>query len=260
MKVKLKNKNGQLLEPTITSSSVIMRSGDTLDVEFSKMNNNKQSILVSGSNIKTINNQSVLGSGNIDIKNTVPIGTIIMWSGDKGNAKTWTDTDTTHQTHTYYEPVEGWLLCDGASYFRSNNSGDYLEGTLELYNIIGSNYGTSYGRYKLPDLSGRFPLGVGNSSTTGATSHSLAEKGGQETVTLTADQSGLPAHNHSANSSALYSNDTTGTVAPSLVPRKNEGNYGTVYTTINNNTAQNAQESHTNMPPYLTINFIIKYK
>lgn len=43
------------------------------------LNESKQDTLVSGTNIKTINNQSILGSGNLDILNMVyPVGSIYM--------------------------------------------------------------------------------------------------------------------------------------------------------------------------------------
>lgn len=48
----------------------------------------------------------------------------------------------------------GWLLCDGASYPIANNAA--------LYSLIGNTYGAqSETMFCVPDLRGRFPIGVG---------------------------------------------------------------------------------------------------
>ena len=58
----------------IKDGTVIDSFGD-VEIELE----NKQDSLVSGTNIKTINNQSILGSGNLDILNMVyPVGSIYM--------------------------------------------------------------------------------------------------------------------------------------------------------------------------------------
>ena len=86
--------------------------------------NGKQDTLVSGTNIKTINNENLLGSGNITINCNVPIGGIIIWGGGTDNIPS------------------GFLLCDGGS----------TSGYTELSAIVGSN---------VPDLRDRFVLGGG---------------------------------------------------------------------------------------------------
>ena len=82
---------------------------------------------------------------------------------------------------------DGWLLCDGAAASRS----DYQD----LFDLIGVTYGTGDGitTFNLPDLRGRFPLGLddmgGNSAdnVTAAEADELAGTGGSETHTLTVD-------------------------------------------------------------------------
>ena len=82
---------------------------------------------------------------------------------------------------------DGWLLCDGAAAIRS----DYQD----LFDLIGVTYGTGDGitTFNLPDLRGRFPLGLddmgGNSAdnVTAAEAEELAGTGGSETHTLTVD-------------------------------------------------------------------------
>ena len=83
------------------------------------------------------------------------------------------------------EPA-GWLFCDGTTY----NVSDYPE----LAAVLGSTYGgDGENTFAVPDMRGRFPLGV-------SASHALATPGGAETVTLTAAQSGMRAHTHAVGS------------------------------------------------------------
>ena len=59
----LKDKDGTAFIPVVNSDSIITPEGDTLD----DLLDEKQNTLISGTNIKTINNQSLLGEGNIDV-------------------------------------------------------------------------------------------------------------------------------------------------------------------------------------------------
>lgn len=60
----LKDKDGTAFIPVVNSNSIITPEGDTLDALLDE----KQDTLISGTNIKTINNESILGSGNITIQ------------------------------------------------------------------------------------------------------------------------------------------------------------------------------------------------
>lgn len=173
----------------------------------------------------------------------------------------------------------GWLLCDGSTL----NKNDYPE----LFSAIGYIYGGSGNSFKLPNLSGRFPLGK-------SSSHPLAETGGSETVTLTTAQ--IPSHNHpiscnlsnaGAHEHNLASNNVSGNNQGFVMTGcVRNGNYGygssgsskygyngntysvstdfmetagahthTLTATIGNT---GSGQGHNNMPPFLTLNFIIK--
>lgn len=173
----------------------------------------------------------------------------------------------------------GWLLCDGSTL----NKNDYPE----LFSAIGYIYGGSGNSFKLPNLSGRFPLGK-------SSSHPLAETGGSETVTLTTAQ--IPSHNHpiscnlsnaGAHEHNLASNNVSGNNQGFVMTGcERNGNYGygssgsskygyngntysvstdfmetagahthTLTATIGNT---GSGQGHNNMPPFLTLNFIIK--
>lgn len=63
----LKDKDDTLFVPLVNSDAIIMNGSDTLQ----DLLDEKQDTLVSGTNIKTINNTSLLGSGNITISSGV---------------------------------------------------------------------------------------------------------------------------------------------------------------------------------------------
>lgn len=79
----------------------------------------------------------------------------------------------------------GWALCDGQLIPISQNSA--------LFSILGTTYGGD-GRttFALPDLRGRSPMHAG--SGPGLSQLRLGQRGGAETVTLSANN--LPAHAH----------------------------------------------------------------
>ncbi len=123
----------------------------------------------------------------------------------------------------------GCLLCNGSTF----NASTYPE----LGSLLGSN--------TLPNFSGRFPLGVGNSGTSGSTTHNLNGKGGEETHVLNINE--MPSHNHGITYTGRNKSGSGGEVSDL------ESNSSTVYT---ENTG--GGQAHNNMPPFYTINFIIK--
>ena len=80
----------------------------------------------------------------------------------------------------------GWAFCNGNELPISEND--------VLFSLIGTTYGgDGINTFALPDLQGRVPIGAGQGI--GLSSHYLGEKGGQESITLTA--ANMPSHTHS---------------------------------------------------------------
>lgn len=81
----------------------------------------------------------------------------------------------------------GWLEANGAEL--------PINQYQALYSLIGTTYGgNGQTTFKLPDLRGRVPVGVG--SGPGLTEVKLGDRAGQESVALTVAE--LPAHSHVA--------------------------------------------------------------
>ena len=140
----------------------------------------------------------------------------------------------------------GWMFCDGAIVPISENE--------TLFNLIGTTYGgDGQSTFALPDLRGRIPLHQGNGFI-------LAETGGAEEITLTVNQ--IPAHAHPLLASAdlASSPDPAGNV---LAQSRTAGVDLYLEDTPNTTLAANSvgsvggSQPHTNLQPFLCINFII---
>lgn len=150
----------------------------------------------------------------------------------------------------------GYLWCDGST--------KTIASYPALYAVCASKYGTATSTdFYLPNLSGRFPLGDSGSTVPGDT-------GGASTVTLTTNQ--IPSHTHTQN--AHGHGITHSTSQTTNTSHTHEGTTrlsmavtGATNTTLSastdNATATNQNtgggNSHENMPPYLVLNYIIKY-
>jgi microcystin-dependent protein len=141
----------------------------------------------------------------------------------------------------------GWAFCNGQLLPISQNTA--------LFSLIGTTYGGD-GRTTtaLPNLKGRAPMHPGRGP--GLTSRRLGQKGGVETATLTEAQ--IPAHTHTLRVSEEDGDST-----------QPAGNYPAVgneiYAPASSLVAMagpslpstGGSQSHNNMQPFLTINFII---
>jgi microcystin-dependent protein len=140
----------------------------------------------------------------------------------------------------------GWMFCQGQLLPISEYE--------TLFQLIGTTYGgDGQSTFGLPDLRGRIPIHEGNGFV-------LAEQGGVEEVTLTVSQ--IPSHSHSllASSSTASSSDTAGNVGGRLTVA-GVFQYGTdmplqpLSSSAVGSTG--GSQPHTNIQPYLCINFII---
>lgn len=179
---------------------------------------------------------------------TVPLGTILPYAGNAGSVPS------------------GWLLCDGTSY----DVNEYQS----LFNLIGTIYGSEPGRFRIPNLQGRVPVGY---NVNQSEFDNLGEQGGSRTHTLSVAQ--MPSHNHNFSdpghghnlntagdfyryifvngnntSDGGFDNspDEPNLVTPGPVPQVFNS------TTNINFDAQGGNQPHNNLQPYLTINYIIK--
>ncbi len=193
-------------------------------LDLAAINTDQQKIDVLNLNGSTLE-ISVQGDGEntrtLDLSSLAPVGTIRMWP----NAT----------------PPPGWLICNGTSFSSSTYP--------NLVTVLGGN--------TLPNFNGRFPLGAGNSGTSGATTHGLSSTGGEEKHALTINE--MPSHNHAVGS--LKTNEA-------YLSEEGSGNHDQrdggddklyAYSSLTGSTASvGGDQSHNNMPPFYTINFIIK--
>jgi microcystin-dependent protein len=145
------------------------------------------------------------------------------------------------------EAPEGWVLCAGQEVSRTEFSA--------LYETIGELYGGGDGEttFNLPDLRGRMPLGRDNMAGTSAdrvvneAADNLGADAGEENHVLTVNE--LASHNHSYNPSAGNSGYSGAGIQTSGSNWPGGGSVG----------SNGGNQPHNNMPPYLTLNYIIKY-
>lgn len=137
----------------------------------------------------------------------------------------------------------GWMIADGAVLLRATYP--------DLFTAIGTTYNTggeSGTQFRLPNLSGRVPVGK---SSTDTEFDALGETGGAKTHTLTTAQ--IPAHSHQQRKStqALAAGGAAyGLTAPAFPGTSDNA----VQTTLDAGGGQ----AHNNLQPYITLNFIIK--
>lgn len=140
---------------------------------------------------------------------------------------------------------KGWALCNGQLLPINQNQA--------LFSLLGTTFGgngqTTFG---LPDMRSRTPISFGNG-------HTLGERAGTETVTLSLAE--MPAHSHFVGAN----NGTTGNVTSPI------GNFfsnsappniytnGPAATSLPANTVSQVggSQAHNNLQPFLTINFSI---
>ncbi len=143
----------------------------------------------------------------------------------------------------------GWMLCEGQLLPISEND--------TLFALIGTTYGgDGQSTFGLPDLRGRLPIHQGTGP--GLSTRTLGEQNGVEDVTLTVNQ--LPIHTHLPAASAAFG--TANDPAGNSWAVANGGDFYTseapsVPLPADAIDAQGGSQPHTNLQPYLCVNFII---
>ena len=148
-----------------------------------------------------------------------------------------------------YAP-RSWAFCDGQVLSIAQNTA--------LFSLLGTTYGGD-GRttFNLPDLRGRAPIHHGNGP--GLNTYQLGQKGGAETVTLTANE--MPSHTHSIQAVSGIGDAKSPTGNFLAQANDGEANFSTsgatAYLNPNACTVAGGSQAHSNLPPYLAINFSI---
>lgn len=159
-----------------------------------------------------------------------------------------------------YAP-SGWHICDGSVLSVSQNPA--------LYALIGNTYGGDIVNFKLPDLRGRLPIGIGISDF--STGYEIGDIGGLAAVQLTNNNN--PAHTHALR--AVNANATTGDPTGINLPAislPQDGTYTSIQnymplaagtttpdSVLNSNSIKytGLSSPHNNMMPFMTMNYII---
>lgn len=144
----------------------------------------------------------------------------------------------------------GWAFCNGQLLPISQNTA--------LFSLLGTMYGgNGQSTFGLPNLQGRAPMHQG--SGPGLTSRSVGETGGQESVTLSETQ--IATHTHTAtgdNSPSSGTNHPSGAY-PARLAGRGSNLYGAAAALGDSSPLGSAggSQPHTNMQPFLTVNYII---
>ena len=167
------------------------------------------------------------------IPDAVPVGTVAMWAGPN-------------------TPPTGWHSCFGGTVSRTTYA--------ELFAVIGTTYGPGNGSttFTLPNFSTRVPVGRGGGRVRGDT-------GGAATHRLSADE--MPEHRHFAVSSERFSNQQGDSADRAFTWASNGGLGNSDYAGGGSTDEADAGltsfagdgQAHNNMPPFLVVNFIIKW-
>jgi len=180
------------------------------------------------------NNLSVAGNAQFGGEvNVAPIGSIILWGSDQ-------------------MPNGKWKLCNGASYSKGTYS--------DLFDVIGYTFGGSGNNFRVPNMKNRFVAGKGASGQLANVSWSnqLGDTGGDKDATLVKHTHGVcdPGHDHKYQR-AVQSEPKYGSEGESLFNEYESASTSSANTGI---TIVSAGSSGTNknLPPYITMNYIIR--
>lgn len=175
----------------------------------------------------------------------------LVWGENQAVVQAYSATGTTHNvTFKYLASITG------ASSFNSLGSGTEI--TLKSL-VNGEASGYTSDKFFLPDLRGRMAIGAGQGR--GLSNRTTGVFGGEETHTLT--NSEIPSHSHAIplldsvgiSGSASYLLNITGGVGTSIATLSSFAQAQSAMSS-----ATGGADDHENMPPFLTTNWIIRYR
>lgn len=206
-----------------TSSQFLMANGSTVTGTSS------QFMMANGSTVTGTSSQYLMADGSTSTAAAImPVGSIQMYAAATA-------------------PNASWMICNGAAISRTTYA--------TLFALIGTTYGAGDGSttFNLPNMTGKFPLGVSPSAPV----HTLASTGGEETHTMTLNE--LVPHTHGAGSL------TTSFPYKSSTNTGNQSNQDGADANLFNSSAITGSTASTGsgtpfsiMPPFITLNFIIR--
>ena len=155
----------------------------------------------------------------------------------------------------------GWFLCNGQTLA--------IQQFQALFALTCTEFGgNGINTFQLPNFQGRVPINQGTGP--GLSTYVMGEQGGVENVSLLYNN--MPIHNHTIGVAAEYgtlttpSNNILANTATKEGRETKPGNFDFVPTTANATMAAGAMSQaggnvpHTNIQPYLTLNFVIAYQ
>jgi len=137
----------------------------------------------------------------------------------------------------------GWAYCNGQLLDIGQNP--------TLFQLIGTTYGgDGQSNFALPDLQGRIPMHSGQG-------YVVSERGGVETVTLTASQ--VPQHTHAMHASTAAATVTTpgGTLLATTIAASYDTAAATTPMAAGAVGMAGGSQPHDNMAPTVAVNYII---
>lgn len=182
----------------------------------------EESVVTVNDELRKTNENIKDNAADISAINSVPAGSMTIWT---------TDTAPT-----------GWLLCYGQAISRTTYA--------TLFAVVSTTYGVGNGSttFNVPDMRGRLPLGqddMGGSSANVVTEAEADSLGGTE-----GDEDGVAAHTHPITEQ-MYSE--AGATTDHIADGGNSAG-----ATLSITTDSTGDATAGNMPPYITLNYIIK--
>ena len=228
-------------------TATINTTGPTANVNINTRNLNIAGKTTVNGDIKCAGSATATVNSVSDVLLGCPVGSIMMWAGTKA--------------------PYGWLLCNGYYIFietpTSPPANSYIgEEYTNLCNLLEED-GWKYGTHKLPNLEQRFPLGA-STLAFGPNNYNvnLGRSGGEAGHKLTLSE--MPRHNHYLYKSYTGSGSVEAPCQAVLVngsDKRNDPN--SIYSRYTGGTSTSETQAdgtaHNNIPPYVALNFIIKY-